>query len=150
MEETFGAHPMNDDDFWGSTNPIDVLIDTANSEEMMAGSHITEFHTQEHKKSVTIELLNKVLNVPEVCDAVQKFQLDPLDKSKNSNMSSKTSNVTNTNDIYILSQENQDCDNQHDQQLMTYKHSDGQGQHNQNNTQFVVHNTQRWCTTGQH
>ena len=39
---------MNNDDFWGITNPTDVLIDTANREEMMAGSHITEFHTHTH------------------------------------------------------------------------------------------------------
>ena len=26
---------MNDDDFWGNTNPIYVLIDTANNEEMI-------------------------------------------------------------------------------------------------------------------
>ena len=50
----------------GNTNPNDVLIDTANSEEMMGGSHITELHTQEHKEPVTTELLNKVSNVPEV------------------------------------------------------------------------------------
>ena len=26
MEETLRAHPMKDDDFWGGTNPGDVLI----------------------------------------------------------------------------------------------------------------------------
>ena len=95
MEEILGAHLMNDDDdFWGITNPTGVLIDTANSEEMMVGSHITEFHTHKHEEPVTTELLNKVLNVPEVCDAVQKCRLDPSNKSKNSNMLSKTSNMT--------------------------------------------------------
>ena len=64
---------MNDDDFSGNTNPTDVSIDTVNSEEMMVGSHITEFHTHKHKEPVTTESLNKVSNVPEVCDAVQKF-----------------------------------------------------------------------------
>ena len=47
VEEILGAHPIDDDDFWGNTNPTDVSIDTANSEEMMAGSHITKFHTSE-------------------------------------------------------------------------------------------------------
>ena len=42
---------MNNDDFWGNANPIDVSIDTANSEEMMVGSHITELHT--HTKTKT-------------------------------------------------------------------------------------------------
>ena len=62
---------MNDD-FGGGTNPSDVSIDTTNSEEMMAGSHITELHTHEHKEPVPPELLNQVSNVPEVYDTVQK------------------------------------------------------------------------------
>ena len=66
VEEILGAHPMDDDDFWGNTNPTDVSIDKANSEEMMTGSHITEFHTTEQEKSVTTELLNEVSNLPEV------------------------------------------------------------------------------------
>ena len=70
----------------GNTNPIDISIDTTNSEIMMTGSHITEFHTHKHEKLVTTELLNKVSNVPEECDTVQKCQFDPLDKSKNTNI----------------------------------------------------------------
>ena len=66
MEEVLGAHPMNADDCFGNTNPTGVSIGTAKDEEMMAGSHITEFHTLEHKEPVTTELLNKVSNVPEV------------------------------------------------------------------------------------
>ena len=31
VEEILGAHPIDDDDFWGNTNPTDVSIDTANS-----------------------------------------------------------------------------------------------------------------------
>ena len=42
-------------------------------------------------------------------------------------MLSKTNNVTYVNGIDLLSQENQDYDNQHDQQLMTRKHEGGQG-----------------------
>ena len=102
-----------------------MSINTTNSKEMMMESHITEFYTHKHKEPVTTELLNKVSNVPEVCDAVQKCQLDHLDKSKNSNVISQTSNMTNTNDINLLSQENQDYDNRHDQQLMTRKHDGG-------------------------
>ena len=56
VEEILGAHPINDDDFWGNTNLNDVSIDTANSEEMMAGSHITKFHTSKQEEPVTIEL----------------------------------------------------------------------------------------------
>ena len=40
VDEILGAHPVNDD-FWDNTNPTDVSIDTVNSEEKMAGSHIT-------------------------------------------------------------------------------------------------------------
>ena len=42
---------MNDDDFWGGTNPGDVSIDTTNSKNMMAGSHITELYTHTNGKS---------------------------------------------------------------------------------------------------
>ena len=45
VEEITGVYPIDDDDFWGSTNPTDVSIGTANSKEMMAGSLIIEFHT---------------------------------------------------------------------------------------------------------
>ena len=44
VDEILGAHPMNSDNFRGSTNPGDVSIDTANSKEMMAGKHITKQH----------------------------------------------------------------------------------------------------------
>ena len=101
----------------------------------MVRSYITELHTRKHKKQVPPELLNKVLNVPEVCDAVQKCQLDSLDKSKDLNMLSKTNNVTNANDINLFCQENQDYDNQHDQQLMICKNDGGQGYCNQSNLQ---------------
>ena len=60
------AHPMNDDFLWGNTKLTDVSIDTTNSKEMMAGSHITELHTHKQEELVPPELLNKVPNVPEV------------------------------------------------------------------------------------
>ena len=87
---------MTDDDFWGGTNPSDVSIDTMNSEEMMTGSHITESHTNKYKKSVPPVLLSKVPNVSQLCDLTLKYQLDLLDKSKDSNMLSKTNNATYT------------------------------------------------------
>ena len=80
---------MNDDDFWGGTNPGEVSIDTTNSKEMMTGSHITDLQTHKYEESFPPELLNKVLNVPQACDLVQKYQLHFLDKSKDSNMLSK-------------------------------------------------------------
>ena len=63
VDEILGAHSVNDD-FWGNTNPPDVSSGTANSEEIMAGSYITEFHTQKHKEPVITELLNKGSNAP--------------------------------------------------------------------------------------
>ena len=56
---------MNDDDFWGGTNPSDVSIDTANSRKMMAGSHIKEQHTHKYEEPVPPELLNAVSNEPQ-------------------------------------------------------------------------------------
>ena len=64
VEEILGAHPINNDDFWGNTNPTDVSINTATSEEMMMRSHITEFHTSKQEEPVITELLNKASNVP--------------------------------------------------------------------------------------
>ena len=61
-----GAHPIDDDDFLGNTNPTDVSIDTENSEEIMAGSHITKFHTSKQEEPITTELLNKASNVPKL------------------------------------------------------------------------------------
>jgi len=41
VEDLLGAHPI-DDDIWDGTNLSEVSIDTANSKEVMTGSHITE------------------------------------------------------------------------------------------------------------
>ena len=107
MEEILGAHFINDDDFWGN-NPTDVSIDTIHSGEMMTGRHITELHTHKHKelfppellskyqKLVPPELLRKVPDVSQICDSTQKCQLEGSNKSKDSNMLSKTNNVTHT------------------------------------------------------
>ena len=59
---------MSDDNFWGRTNPDDVSIDTANSKEMMVGSHS--------------ELLKVALNKPQTYDSAQNYQLDSLKKFK--------------------------------------------------------------------
>ena len=42
VEELLAAHPVNDA-IWCHSNPSDVSIDTANSAEIIAGSHITAF-----------------------------------------------------------------------------------------------------------
>ena len=63
VDEILRAHTVNDD-FWSNTNPTDVSINTANSEEMITGSHVTEFHAHKHEELVTTELLIKVLNAP--------------------------------------------------------------------------------------
>ena len=63
---------MNDDDFWGGTNPSDVSIDTTNSKEMMAGNHITELHTHKYEEPIPLKLLYKVPNLSQVCDLAQK------------------------------------------------------------------------------
>ena len=72
-------------------------------------------------------------------DAIQKYQLDPLDKFKDSNLLSKTNKVTHANGINLSSQENQDYNNQHDQQLMTCKHDGCRGYYDQSNPQFIAH-----------
>ena len=59
MEQILEAHPI-DDTFWENTNPTDVQIDTVNSEEQMAGSHITKFHTPEDKEIAPEGLLSQI------------------------------------------------------------------------------------------
>ena len=53
-------------------------------------------------------------------------------------MLSKTNNVTHGNGINLLSQENKDYYNRHDQQLITCKHDGGQGYCNQSDQQFIA------------
>ena len=77
-------------------------------------------------------------NVPQVYDSAQKYQLDPLDKSNDLNMLSKTNNATHAKDISLWSQENQDYYNQHDQQLITRKHDGGWEYYNQSDQQFIA------------
>ena len=72
VEEILEAHPMNDDDFSGGTNPSDVFINIMNSKGMMTGSHITDLYTNKYKESFPSELLNTVLNVPQACNFVSK------------------------------------------------------------------------------
>ena len=57
--QILGEHDI-DDTFWENTNPTDVSIDTVNSEEQMAGSHITEFHTPKDEEIVPEDLLSQV------------------------------------------------------------------------------------------
>ena len=131
---------MDGDDFWGNPNLGDVSIDTANSEEMMAGSHITDLHTHTHKYegSLSLELLNKVPNVPQARDLAQKYHLHSSDKSKHSNILSTTNNTTHAKGIDLLNQENQDYYNQHDQQFSACKHDGGQEYYNWRDQQFIA------------
>ena len=59
IEEIVGAH-LIDDTFWNNTNPADVSVDTVDSEEQMAGSHITELDTPENKQIVLADILCQV------------------------------------------------------------------------------------------
>ena len=58
VEEILGVHLIGDDDFWGWNNPSDVSVNTANSTEIMAGSHITEQCTLKYQEFSQPELLN--------------------------------------------------------------------------------------------
>ena len=78
-----------------------MSIDTTNSKEMMAGSHITELHTHKYEESVPPDLLDEVPNVPQVCDSAQKHQLDSSNNSKDSNILSETNNATHTQKVSI-------------------------------------------------
>ena len=51
------AHPV-DDAIWSHTNPSDVSIDTVNSAEIIAGSHITEDSTYSFERSYPFGLID--------------------------------------------------------------------------------------------
>ena len=53
-------------------------------------------------------------------------------------MLSKSNNVTHAKDIDLLSQENQDYYNRHDQQHITRKHVGGREYYNRNDQQFIA------------
>ena len=86
---------MGSDNFWGRTNPSDVFIDTVNSKEIMAGSHITDHHTHKGQEPVPSKLLNMTPNKPQAYDLPQNYQLDSSNKFNDLNILSKTDNVTN-------------------------------------------------------
>jgi len=122
---------MNGDEFWDNTNPGDVSIDTANSKEMMTGSHITKQHTYEYQGPNRPEL-DVASREPKSHDLSRNYQLDSSKKSKYSNTLSNilltnkiTNNVTNTTDNEVLDQENQDYYNQNNQQYIASKHNNG-------------------------
>ena len=50
----------------------------------------------------------------------------------------KTNSKTHTEDINILSQQNQDYYNSHDQQFVAHKHDSGQKSYNQSDQQFIA------------
>ena len=81
VDEILGAHPMGGDEFWGNTNPGDVSIDTANSKEMMTGSHITEQHTCKYQGPDRPELLDVASKEPKSYDWYHNYQLDSSKKS---------------------------------------------------------------------
>ena len=91
---------------------------------MMTRSYITDLHTHKYEESFLPDVLNKVPNVPQACDSAKKYQLHSLNKSKDSNMLSKTNNTTHAKGINLSSQENQDDYNQHNQQFITCKYEE--------------------------
>ena len=63
VEELLAAHSVNDA-ILSHTNPSDVSIDTTNSVEIMARSHIMEEHTFTFCRSYPHELLNVAAHMP--------------------------------------------------------------------------------------
>ena len=64
-------------------------------------------------------------------------------------MLSKTNNATHTKNIYLLSQENQEYYNRHDQQFITHKHDGGQEYYDQSDQQFIARK-HSWSRTSHH
>ena len=62
VKELLAAHPVNDA-IWSHSNPSDVSIDTANSAEIITGSHITEGLTYAFDRSDPYELIDTASHV---------------------------------------------------------------------------------------
>ena len=62
VEELLAAHPV-DDTIWSCSNPSDVSIDTANSAEIIAGSHIMERSTYTFERSDPFGLIDTASHV---------------------------------------------------------------------------------------
>ena len=95
VKDILGAHPLGGDEVFGGTNPSDVSIDTANSKEVMAGSHITEQHRFKFRGSVQPELLNMTSYKSHKDKSPQNFELDFKNDFKDWNILSNANNVTN-------------------------------------------------------
>ena len=109
-----------------------MSIDTANSKEIMVGTHITEQHSLEYQESVQLELLNMAPYEPHTCDLPQNYQLDFLNNFMDLNILSKTddvtNNVTNTPAVNVLNQKIQDYYNRQDQQYSACTYNGGREQ----------------------
>ena len=67
VEELLAAHPV-DDAIWSHTNPSVVSIDTVNSAEIIAGSHITEDLTYAFERSYQFGLIDTPSHVSDEDD----------------------------------------------------------------------------------
>ena len=117
VEDLLGAYSINDV-IWGGTNLCDVSVDTANSKEVMAGSHIMEQHIFKFRGSDQHEHLNMTTYNPCKDDLSWNQNLDFLDNFHNWNILSKmndaTNNRANTTETTIANQEHQDYYDQRD------------------------------------
>ena len=83
------AHPV-DDAIWSHTNPSDVSIDTSNSAEIIAGSHITEDLTYAFERSDPFRLIDTPSHVSDEDDMSWYDGLAFFDSFTDSNESTDT------------------------------------------------------------
>ena len=83
------AHPV-DDAIWSHTNPSDLSIDTANSAEIIAGSHITEDSTCAFERSYPFGLIDTPSHVSDEDDMSWYDGLAFLDRFTDSSESTDT------------------------------------------------------------
>ena len=83
------AHPV-DDAIWSYTNPSDVSIDTVNSVEIIAGSHIMEDLTYAFERSYPFGLIDTPSHVSDEDDMSWYDGLAFLDNFTDSSKSTNT------------------------------------------------------------
>ena len=110
-----------DDAIWGGTNPCDMSVDTANSKEVMAGSHTMEGQKFTLCRSDQHEVINVKAHKPRKDDLFWDYDLDFLDNYYDWNESTKVTDTTNSGaNITGANFTNQEHQNYGDQQAKQY------------------------------
>ena len=126
MGDLLGAYSINDA-IWGGTKQYDMSINTANSAEVKAGSHITKEHTFTFCRSDQHKLLNVAANVPHKDDLSRYYEPNFLDNYYDEKISENIIDTTNSGEniaeTNFANQEHQNYYDGREQQYVSQKYN---------------------------